>query len=143
MKAFKTKNLKQVVTFKARPHDLYEMIIDSKKHAQFSGAKAKMTKKIGGRFNAYGGWISGTNLKLIPDKLIVQEWRGKNWPQDHFSNVMFLFTKTATGTTLTFSQTSIPADTYVHISKGWKEQYWDKMKVQLGEKKPSAKKTAM
>ncbi len=139
----KTKNIKQLVTFKSTPHDLYEMIMDSKKHARFSGASAKMSKKVGGKFSAYGGWIEGKNLKLIPDRLIIQEWRGEDWPTGHFSKVMFLFTKTKTGTKLTFGHTKIPADKAAHINTGWKEQYWDKMKVFSGEKKKSKRKATM
>jgi len=136
----KTKTIKQVVAFKASPHELYEMIMDSRQHAKFSGSAAKMSRKTGAAFTAYGGWIQGKNLKLIPDRLIVQEWRGKDWPKGHYSKAMFLFTKTKTGTKLTFGQTKVPMELYAHINKGWKSQYWDKMKATLGKKKPAKKK---
>ena len=35
-----TKTVKQTVTFKASPHDVYEALMDSKKHAKFTGDKA-------------------------------------------------------------------------------------------------------
>lgn len=139
----KTKNIKQIIAFKSAPHDVYEQIMDSKKHAKFSGASAKMSRKVGAKFTAYGGWIQGRNLKLIPDRLIVQEWRGVDWPKGHVSKVMFLFTKAKTGTKLTFGHTKVPADKVAHISTGWKEQYWDKMKVALREKKKEKKKARM
>ena len=135
MTPIKTKNIKQVVTFQASPHDLYEMIMDSKKHAEFSGESAKMSRKVGAKFSCYGGWITGKNLKLIPDRLIVQKWRGTDWPKGHFSKVMFLFTKTKSGTRLTFGHTKVPIKEVGHISKGWKSQYWDKMKKELGRNK--------
>ena len=139
MKKVTTKNIKHVVTFKTSPHALYGMLMDSKKHAQFTGEKAKMSRRVGAKFSAYGGWISGKNLKLIPNRLIVQEWRGASWPKGHMSKVMFLFTKTKTGTKLTFGHTKVPASAYANINKGWRTSYWDKMKVALGEKKPSKK----
>jgi len=130
-KKIKTKTVKQVVTFKATPYELYEMIMDSKKHAGFSGNPAKMSRKVGATFAAYGGWIKGKNLKLIPNRLIVQSWRGTDWPKNYYSKVMFLFTKTKSGTRLTFSQTGVPAEKYIHINKGWGAQYWAKIKKKL------------
>ena len=143
MKKVTTKNIKHVVTFKTSPHALYGMLMDSKKHAQFTGEKAKMSRRVGAKFSAYGGWISGKNLKLIPNRLIVQEWRGASWPKGHFSKVSFRFAKAKSGTKLTFVHTGIPAKEAAHINGGWKSQYWDKMKVALGEKKPSKKKAMM
>ncbi len=143
MKSVKTKNIKQVVLFKASPRELYAMLMDSKSHAKFTGESAKMSKKIGAKFTAYGGYITGKNLKLKPSRLIVQEWHMKGWPTGHASKVMFLFTKTKDGTKLTFGHTGVPATSYKGINSGWKESYWDKMKVALGEKKASKKKRAM
>ena len=139
MKKVSTKNIKQIVTFKASAHELYEMLMDSKKHAKFTGETAKLNKRVGGKFTAYGTYITGKNLKLIPDRLIVQEWHMKGWPEGHVSKVMYLFTKTKTGTKLTFGHTNVPVESYKGINSGWKSSYWDKMKVLLGEKKPSKK----
>ena len=124
----KTKNIKQVVTFAAAPKEVYALLMDSKKHAGFTGSDAQIGKKVGSKISAYDGWIEGKNLKLIPNRLIVQAWRGADWPKGHYSKVMFLFTKTKTGTKMTFGHTGIPIKEAGHISKGWKTQYWDKMK---------------
>jgi activator of HSP90 ATPase len=140
MEKVKTKNIKQVVTFKASPHELYSMLMDSKKHAKFTGEKAKLSTRVGGKFTAYGGYITGKNLKLIPDRLIVQEWHMKGWPKGHASKVMFLFTKTKTGTKLTFGHTGVPLASYKGINSGWKSSYWDKMKAVLAGKKPKHRK---
>lgn len=135
MKTIKTKNIKQVVAFAATPKEIYSMLMDSKKHAKFTGEKAKISAKVGGKISAYGGWIEGKNLKLIPNRLIVQAWRGKDWPKGHYSKVMFLLTETKKGTTLTFGHTGVPVNRYPGINKGWKTEYWAKMKRQLAKKK--------
>ena len=140
-KKLKTKTVKQIATFKASPHDLYEMIMDSKRHATFSGEKAKVSRRTGGVFSVYGGWVSGKNLKLKSDRLIIQAWRGKNWPKGHYSKAMFLFTKTKTGTRLTFRQTGVPVERYPDIAKGWKTQYWQKMKASLEKTKKANRST--
>jgi activator of HSP90 ATPase len=127
----KTKNLKQGAMFKATPHEVYEMLMDSKKHSRFSQDRANISRKIGGKFTAYGGWIEGKNLKLVKDKEIVQEWRGKDWPKGHYSTVKFMLKKAGNGTKLMFSQDGIPVDKYKDISSGWKEFYWERMKEEL------------
>ena len=125
------KTIKQKVTFKASPHDVYELIMDAKKHSSFSGSKAKITKKIGDKFSAYDDYIEGTNLKLAPDKEIVQSWRGSDWPQGHYSKARFLLKKSKDGTILEFTQTEVPAEQYEAIKSGWVEYYWEPMKEML------------
>lgn len=127
----KTKDLKQGAMFKASPHEIYELLMDSKKHSRFTGGKAKISRKVGGRFTAWDGWIEGRNLKLVKDKEIVQEWRGDDWPKGHFSVVKFTLKKAGNNTKLMFSQKGIPEDKYKDISSGWKEFYWEKIKEDL------------
>ena len=130
----KTKTLKQKVNFKASPHDVYELIMDSKKHAEFTNSKVKIIKKIGNKFSAYDGYIEGINLKLVPDKEIVQKWRANHWPQGYFSKATFLLKKSKDGTVLTFTQTGIPAEDYESKRTGWIEHYWEPMKKMLEKK---------
>ena len=61
----KTKTIRQSVTFKTSPHVIYEMLMDSRKHAKFTGEKASISRKIGGKFTAYAGYIHGVNLNLV------------------------------------------------------------------------------
>jgi activator of HSP90 ATPase len=129
----KTKTLKQSTTFKASPNEIYELLMDSKKHAAFSGGDAKISRKVGGKISAYDGWISGRNIKLVANKLIVQEWRGDDWPKGVISIAKFELTKKGSGTKLTFTQTGVPENKYKDIASGWKEHYWEKMKIFLNE----------
>ena len=63
--------------------------MDEKKHAQFTGAKVKISRKTGGKFDIWEGAITGENLELVPDKKIVQSWRYSDWPEGQFSTVTF------------------------------------------------------
>jgi activator of HSP90 ATPase len=129
----KTKTIRQSVTFKASPKTIYEMLMDSRKHAAFTGSKARISRKVGGKFTAYDDYISGTNLELVPNKKIVQSWRGNDWPEGHFSQATFAFKAVKGGTRLTFIQTGVPAEQYEGIKKGWIEFYWEPMKAVLGK----------
>ncbi|MBI4010575.1 MAG: SRPBCC domain-containing protein [Candidatus Aenigmarchaeota archaeon] len=131
----KTKTIRQSVMFKAIPKEIYEMMMDSKKHSKFTGAKADISKEVDGKFTAYDGYIDGINVELIPNKRIVQKWRGSDWPEGHYSIATFELKKVASGTELIFTQKDVPEDQYESISKGWIEHYWDKMKRFLEKKK--------
>lgn len=123
----KTKTIKQTVTFNASPHEIYEMLMDSKKHAKLTGASAQISREVGGTTSAYDGWIEGENVELIPDKKIVQRWRGTDWPENHYSIATFELKPTKGGTKLAFTQTGVPPEHYQAISDGWHEHYWQKM----------------
>ncbi len=102
--------------------------MDSKKHSNFTGSKADINREVGGKFTAYDGWIQGINIQLVPDKKIVQSWRGNDWPENHYSKTTFFLRKIKNGTKLTFTQTGVPIEFYKDIFDGWIEHYWNKMK---------------
>lgn len=127
----KTKTIKQTVTFPASPHEIYELLMNSKKHAKFSGGAANVSAKVGGRVEAYDGYIEGKNVELVKDKKIVQDWRASDWPEGVWSVVRFELEPTKTGTRLSFTQTGVPQEFVSDITTGWKEFYWTPMKVWL------------
>jgi activator of HSP90 ATPase len=125
------KSFRQTVLFKAAPAEVYEMLMDARKHAAFTGAKARIGREIGETFSVYDGYARGYNLDLVPNKLIVQSWRGSDWPAGHFSKTVFELIPIKGGTKLRFAQTRVPDDQADPIKAGWKEHYWDKMKAWL------------
>lgn len=124
----KTKSIKQSVTINATPKEIYETLMDSRKHSQFTGDKANISNKVGGKFSAYGGYCFGTNLELVPNKKIVQSWSSTDWKEGHFSKVVFSLRKTKTGTKLSFTQSGVPAQHYASIKQGWIDFYWNPLK---------------
>jgi uncharacterized protein YndB with AHSA1/START domain len=107
-----TKTLQQTVTFKASPQEVYDMLMDSKKHQSLSGVSAKISKKVGGKFTAWGSHLSGINLVLKPGKKIVQAWRATGWWPDHYSIAIFDISKVRGGSKLKFTQIGIPPGRY-------------------------------
>src|SRR5476649_720530 len=103
------KDIHQTVALKnVTPHEVYESLMDSKQHAAFTGAKAKMSREIGGKCEAYDGWIEAFNVELVPDEKIVQKWRGADWAEDVYSVATFKFAKIGADTKLTFTQIGVP-----------------------------------
>jgi activator of HSP90 ATPase len=123
--------IKQTVTFKATPHGVYEALMDSKKHAAFTGGKASISRAVGGSLSAYDNYITGKNVELVLDKKIVQDWRAVDWPEGYFSRVTFEFTAVPEGTRLDFIHADVPEGTVEEFTQGWIDNYWEPMKRYL------------
>lgn len=118
----------------ATPMQVYKAFMDSKLHAKFTGDKAKISKKVGGKFSAYGGYIWGKNLVLQPGKKIVQEWYAKDMPKGHKTEITILLKKAAKGTKLMFTHKNVPDWDYKDKVAGWKKFYWVPMKKMFEKK---------
>ena len=131
----KTKIIKQIIMFKASPHEIYECLIDEKKHGKFTGSKCKINRKINGKFNLYDGYINGENINLIQDKKIVQSWTCSDFNKNYYSKVSFEFKKIKNGTKLIFTHSNVPAKEYDNLKQGWNDFYWKPMKLFLEKQK--------
>jgi activator of HSP90 ATPase len=125
------KNLKQTVTIRAPPRDVYRAIVDPEEHEAFTGASAKMEPRPGGKFSHYDGSLAGFVVDLQPDARIVLAWRSGDWPEGAYSIAQFLLKKVKGGTRLEFSQFGIPAGDFKDISSGWRTYYWEPLKQYL------------
>lgn len=137
-----TRTIKQKAFFRTTPHEVFELLMDSKKHTKLSGGKCTISRRVGGSISISDGYITGGNVELVPDKKIVQEWRAEEdcWPEDHFSIVTFELAAVEKdeGTWLSFTQTGVPVKCGDRFDSGWKEFYWEPMRALL-EKKTSRK----
>lgn len=131
----KTGTIRQTVSLPGAPEAVYRALMTTKGHAAFTGAPARISPRVGGTFMAWDGYIHGKNLKLVPGKRIEQAWRPseESWPRDHFSKVTFVLAKSAAGTKLTFTHAKVPADHVGHLASGWKESYWEPLRVYLAK----------
>jgi len=123
-----TREIRHVVHCKAKPREIYGALMNSRKHAAFTGAPAKIDAKVGGKFAAWGPHLRGINVELQKNRRIVQAWRAQNWPQGHYSIAAFELRPAKGGTKLVFTQTGIPAKNARSINGGWKTHYWDLLK---------------
>ena len=128
----KTKTFKQEIEFSATPAELYDLIMDQKKHAAFTGAKAKITNRKGGTFDVWDGYITGKNIELVKNKKIVQAWHASDMPEGHISIVTFEFIPLSPKKTLLkFTHANVPVDLSANYESGWYESYWEPMKKYL------------
>src|SRR5664280_1941948 len=93
-----TKPIVQSVIFKASPEKLFQIYTDSKKHSAATGVKAVASAKVGVKFTAFAGSISGRNLVVIPHRMIVQAWRASHWKKTDLDWILTMtFSKASSG----------------------------------------------
>jgi activator of HSP90 ATPase len=118
--------IQQSVEFNASPKTLYNMYMNSAKHAKSTGAPAKISSKVGGKFTAWGKSLSGKNLVLVPGKMIVQLWRSVSFYKTDPDSILILtFTKTAKGTRVDLVHVNVPEQDHKGVTGGWPKYYWE------------------
>ena len=127
----KTKTIRQTLTLDASPHDVYEMLMDEKKHARFTGGAAQISRDVGRAFVTNSGYSTGTTKELVQDTKIVQTWRAGDWPDDHYSTLTITLSLVSSKTKLSFVQTGVHEGQYDEIRHGWYDYYWDPLKKSL------------
>jgi len=133
----KTGTIKQRVFIpSAKPEEAYNALVDAKKHSAFTGSKATMNPRPGGKFTAWDGYISGKNLELVKGKKIVQESKTSEWPEDYPSSLLqFTFLSVKGGTEIRMVHPKVPASQVEQYREGWVTSYWDPLKDYFRVKK--------
>jgi activator of HSP90 ATPase len=123
--------LHQQVDFKASPHRIYEILLDSKQFAAFTGMPAEIDPKAGGAFSMFGGLIVGRNVELLSNQRIVQAWRPTHWDPGVYSLVKFELKPQGSETMVVLDHTGFPVGEFDNLDPGWKLRYWDPLKKYL------------
>ena len=123
----------------AKPRAIYDSWLDSKAHGRMTGSKAKASAKVGGKFTAWDGYISGANLELVRGKRIVQSWRSVEFaPGNKDSKLTITLKAVPGGTKLTLLHSGVP-DGQTGYKEGWRESYFEPMKAYFAKAAARAK----
>ena len=131
-----TKTIRQSEFFPSvPPQRIYDAFLNGPKHSKMTGAKATADSHVGGKFTAWDGYISGTNLELDPGKRIVQDWQTTEWPEGApASHLEWTFTEKDGGTEVTMVHSKVPASQSESYRQGWIDFYWTPMKEYFAAK---------
>lgn len=111
-------------TIPATPEQIYTAWLDGKQHGKMTGSKARGSGKVGGSFEAWDGYISGTNLELKPGKRIVQAWRTVEFADDEpDSRLEVSLEEVKGGTKIVIMHSNLPAHGNQY-KKGWIDNYF-------------------
>jgi len=137
--ALKFRVIRQKVVVDALPLQVYQAFVDPRKHAEFTGSPATCTPRVGGRFTAWDGYISGKNLVLVKGRRIVQEWKTTEWPPDYPPSILELkFGTKGKKTLLSMVHSKVPAEQAESYREGWVSSYWEPLKEYFAGRKTGA-----
>ena len=108
---------------------LYKAWLSSKEHSAFTGGKARIQARVGGRFTAWDGYITGTTVVLEPFRRVVQSWRTAEFPPGSpDSRLEVLFDDVKMGTRVTLIHGQLPQGQAEQYKAGWREYYFVPMR---------------
>jgi activator of HSP90 ATPase len=128
-------SIHQEPLFMASRKRLYEALTDAEqfdKVIQLSGvmkgAKSSVPTTIGSAegsaFALFGGYITGRQVELLPEQLIVQAWRAGSWGPGLYSIARFQLEDAGKGTRIVFDHGGFPNGEAEHLAAGWQANYW-------------------
>jgi uncharacterized protein YndB with AHSA1/START domain len=113
----------------ATPQEIFDAWLDSRGHGEMTGSPAKASPEPGAGFEAWDGYIRGTNVILERPARIVQSWRTANFDaSDPDSQIEVRLEAKDGGTQVTIHHSRLPA----HGSRyetGWPEHYFEPMRT--------------
>jgi uncharacterized protein YndB with AHSA1/START domain len=130
----KLRTIVQAITIRgATPEDIFEVFTDSRKHSQLIGARVKTSRKAGAAFSAFDGFVTGRNLKIVPNRLLVQSWRGSVWKKQDLDSVLILhFSNVNGGTLIQMVHAGLPPA----FEERWSELYWQPLTLRFAKRSP-------
>ena len=111
----------------AQPAAIYAAWLDSQGHTEMTGADAVCSAELGGTFQAWNGYIQGTNLELKKNKKIVQAWRTSEFSDDEpDSRVEITLKADGDVTEVTIAHSGLPEHGMQYL-QGWEDFYFTPM----------------
>lgn len=129
------RNVVLAVSLPATADRLFDMYLDSKTHAAFTGSPVTIEPRRGAPFRAFDGMLTGTVLHAEPKRLIVQTWRSANWPATAMDSVLTLSFWPQDGDTarIELVHVNVPDDDFAGVSQGWADYYWNPWRAYLSD----------
>lgn len=108
---------------------VYNAWLNSKQHTEMTGGEAIASSKVGGKFKAWDGYISGKNLELVKNKRIIQSWRSSEFADSDLDSLLVVnFEDTSGGCKVTIVHSHIPKGHGANYKQGWIDFYLLPMK---------------
>lgn len=114
----------------ATGEEVFRTWMSSDLHTAMTGGDALVNPEVGGRFSAWGEYITGRTVELEPFKRIVQEWRTSEFADDQGdSQIEITLEPVSEGTLVRIRHTNVPDDLKGYEQGGWPENYFDPMRA--------------
>ena len=117
--------IRQTVVLPASAETLFEMYLDSSAHEAITGARVVIGDERGAKFQAFDGALTGTMLKVIRPRLIVQSWWSTEFkPENPDSTLILYFSPEGDKGRIDLIHLDVPDHDYDGVTQGWEKYYW-------------------
>lgn len=122
--------------FRTTAEEAYQTFVDPARIAAFTRSPPKVFEGAhkGGKFELFGGNVSGEYLELVPGKKVVQSWRLSQWPQGHYSTLKIEFDQNDVDhvTVMRVTWDGVPVGQEDVTKRNWTEYYVKSIKQAFG-----------
>ncbi|KAI9851293.1 MAG: hypothetical protein M1838_004029 [Thelocarpon superellum] len=122
--------------FRTTAADLYRVFTDPQRIAAFTRSPPKLFEgaKKGGRFELFGGNVTGEFTELNEPTTIVQRWRLMQWPANHYSTLRITFDQNDQDsvTVMRVNWQGVPVGQEEVTKRNWREYYVRSIKTTFG-----------
>ncbi len=126
------RTITQTVSPSARPERLWAMYVSADEHAACTGFPVTIAPRAGAEFRAFNGAIWGSMLDVVPNRLVVQRWRSKNFPPEALDSTLVLsFWPEGTGGRIELVHANVAEEDFPGVSEGWAKFYWNPWRAYL------------
>jgi len=125
--------IEQKYEMNATPEEVFDALVNPDTIQHWSGDEAKMGPDVGDTFTLWGGQMFGTNIEVVKNKKLVQEWCYDQWEAP--SKVTFTLKPKGKKTIVELLHEDVPEKSLRSIDEGWDAYYLGAMKDMFEEKK--------
>ncbi|RCI10192.1 hypothetical protein L249_8660 [Ophiocordyceps polyrhachis-furcata BCC 54312] len=122
--------------FRTTAEEMYQTFVDPSRIAAFTRSPPKVFEgaKKGGKFELFGGNVSGEYLELDAPKKLVQSWRLSQWPAGHYSKLQIEFDQNDVDhvTVMRVTWKGVPVGQEEVTKRNWVEYYVKSIKQTFG-----------
>jgi activator of HSP90 ATPase len=122
--------------FRTTAEELFQTFTDPARLTAFTRSPPKVFEgaKEGGKFELFGGNVSGEYLVLEAPKTIIQSWRLNQWPAGHHSKLQIEFDQNDVDhvTVMRVTWTGVPVGQEDVTKRNWGEYYVRSIKTTFG-----------
>lgn len=132
--------IKMTENFYCRPRDICECLMDVGRVQHFTQSRASGLNGSTGNFEMFDGNVHGETIEYVPGEKIVQKWRFRSWPDEHYSVVTITFREPEPGNCFVhLVQTNVPEcdkfgnETVMDTTEnGWKNLIFGRIRQVFG-----------
>ncbi len=125
--------IEQSYEMNASAEEVFDALVNADTIQNWSEDEVKMSAEVGAAFSLWGGQMFGTNLEVVKNKKLVQEWCYDQWEKP--SKVTFTIKTKGKKTIVDLLHEEVPEKSVNSIADGWDAYYLGAIKKMFEEKR--------